>query len=122
MVLDGMALQEYPVNAGVHQGSILGPILFLLYVNDLPDDVICNVAIYADNTTVYSKCYQVSDLWEQLELASELESNLGGNVYWDSKWLVNLNAGKTELVSFDYRKNTGANGKWMGLFLKKNHL
>ena len=101
MVLDGMALQEYPVNAGVHQGSILGPILFLLYINDLPDDVICNVAIYADDTTVYSKCYQVSDLWEQLELASELESNLGGNVYWDSKWLVNLNAGKTELVSLD---------------------
>ena len=41
-----------------------------------PPDVICNIAIYADNTTLYSKHDQASDLWEQLELASELESDL----------------------------------------------
>ena len=72
VVLDGKSSQEYPVNAGVPQGSTL----FLLYINDLPDDVICNIAIYADDTTLYSKCDQASDLWQQLELASELESDL----------------------------------------------
>ena len=52
VVLDGKSTQEYPVNTGVPQGSILCPTLFLLYINDLSDDVICNIAIYADDTTL----------------------------------------------------------------------
>ena len=107
-VLDGKSSQEYPVNAGVPQGSILGLTLFLLYINDLPDDLVCNIAIYADDTTLYSKCNQASDLWQQLELASEFESDLRGTVDWGRKWLVDFNAGKAQLVSFDRSKNTGA--------------
>ena len=76
LVLDGKSLQEYPVNTGVPQGSILSPILFLLYINDLPDGVIYNTAIDADDATLYSKFDQAFDLWQQLELASELESDL----------------------------------------------
>ena len=108
VVLDGKSSQEYPVNAGVPQESILGPTLFLLYINELPDDVICNIAIYADDTTLYSKCDQASDLWQQLELASELESDLRDTVDWARKWLVDFNTGKTQLASFDPSKNTGA--------------
>ena len=71
------------------------------YINDLADDVICNNAIYANDTTLYSKCDQVSDLWQQLELPSELESDLQDTVNWGRKWLVDFNAGKTQLVLFD---------------------
>ena len=47
----------------------------LLYINDLPD-VISDIATYADDTSLYSKCDQASDMWQQLELVSELESDL----------------------------------------------
>ena len=107
LVLNGKLAQEYPVNAGVPQGSILGSKIFLIYINDLPDDVICNIAIYADDSTLYSKCDQISNLW-QLELAFGLESDLRDAVDWGRTRLVDLNAGETQLVSFDQSNNTGA--------------
>ena len=96
MVLSEKSSQEYPVNVGVPQGFVLGPTLLLIYINDSPDNFICNLTIYADDTTLCSKCDQASDniavyvddttlyskydqtsdLWKQLELASELESDL----------------------------------------------
>ena len=42
----------------------------LICINDLPHDVICNIDIYADDTTLYSRCDWTSDLWQQLELPS----------------------------------------------------
>ena len=101
-------MQEYPVNDGVPQESILHPTLFLININDLHDDVICNIANYADDTTLYSKCDQASDLWQQLELASEVESDLQNTVDWGKKWLVDFNAEKTQLVLFDQSNNTDA--------------
>ena len=64
VVLDEKSSQEYPVNAGVSYCSVLGSTLFLLYINDLPGDVICDIAIYVDDNTLYSKSDQSSDLWQ----------------------------------------------------------
>ena len=75
MVLDDKSSQEYPTNAVLSPGSILGPISFLLYIDELAD-VLCDITIYADDTTFYSKCDQASYLWQQLVLVSELEFDL----------------------------------------------
>ena len=108
MVLDGTSAKEYPVNVGLPQGSILGCILFLLYINGLPDNVIHNIPIFAYDTTLYPKCDRASDLWQQLELTSELESDLQDTVDWGRQWLVDFSAEKTQLVLFDWSNNTGA--------------
>ena len=55
-----------------------------------------------------------SDLWQSLELASELQPDLQDTVDWGWKWLVDFNARKTQLVSFDWSKNTGAIDVKMG--------
>ena len=47
--------QDYSANAGVSEDASFGPALFQLYINDLPDKFICNIAINADDTTLYSK-------------------------------------------------------------------
>ena len=52
--------------------------------------------------------HQASDLWQQLELASELESDLQGTVDWGKKCLVDFNAGKFKLVLFDRSNNNGS--------------
>ena len=59
VILNGKSSQEYPINAGVPQGSILSPKLFLPYINDLSDDVICNIGIYPD-IILYFNCDQAS--------------------------------------------------------------
>ena len=74
--------------------------------SDLPDDVICDIAIYADDTTLYSKCDQASNLWQQLELVSEFESDLRDTVDWGRKWLADFNTGKTQLVLLVCSNNT----------------
>ena len=56
VVLDGKSSQVYPVDAGVPQGSIFGPTIFLLYINDVPDDFICNITMHTKDNTLYSKC------------------------------------------------------------------
>ena len=74
-------LHSFLVHYVLHwKDSALVPTLFLLYINDFPDDVICNIAFYADDTALYSKCDQASDLWQQLELASKLQSDLRDTV------------------------------------------
>ena len=90
MVRNGKSSQEYPVNAAVSQRSILGPTHFLLYINDLPDDVICNIAIYADDTTLYSNCDR------HLICGNNLNWLLNLNLIYETLW---TGAGSGLLIS-----------------------
>ena len=111
VVLDGQSSRYYSINAGVPQGSILGPTLFLIFVNDLPDDILCKLAIYADDTTIYQslslpRSQKVcSGDWERLELAADLEYDLRSVTEWGERWLVSFNASKTKLLSINKYKN-----------------
>ena len=70
-----------------------------------------------------SKCGQPSDMWQLLELVSELQSHLRVTVARGRKWLVDFNAGKTQLVSFDRSDNMRAiDVKMDGSFLEEKNL
>ena len=108
VVLYGKSSQEYLVNAGDPQCSILCHAFFLLYINDLPDKVICYFAIYEDDTTLCSKCDQEFDL-------RLLNLNLTYKTLWTGagsglliSLLEKLNWFKTQVVWFDWSNNTGA--------------
>ena len=73
-------------------------VFYYTLVNNLPADVISNITVYADDTTLCSKCDQASNLWQELELVSEFESDIQDTVDLGKKWLIDFSAAKTELV------------------------
>ena len=100
VVLDGQSSDFFDVNAGVPQGSVLGPTLFLIFINDLPDHLSCNTGVYADDTTIYRSLKAgASSFFDKLELAAFLEDDLKVVSQWGRDWLVTFNASKTKLLS-----------------------
>ena len=83
-----------------HKAPFIFLTLFLWYMNDILHDDICNSAVCADGTTLYSKFDRGFGLWQQHELASKHKSDLWGIVYWASQCLVKFHAEKTHFVSF----------------------
>ena len=67
VTLSGQASSWTEVNAGVTQGSILGPLLFLIYMNDLHDDLSSNVKLFADDTSLFSVVHEFPELCQWLK-------------------------------------------------------
>ena len=83
VVINGSSSNSKPVTSGVSQGSVLGPILFLIYVNDMPEMVRCMVKLFADDTKLYSETRNQED-------QTTLQGDINNIVDWTDCWL-NLN-------------------------------
>jgi len=87
-----------PVISAVPQGSVLGPLLFLIYVNDLPDGIKNDMRMFADNTKIWSRIGGLTD-------CVQLQADLNQLHAWSDKWLLSFNPDKCKVmhVGHDYR-------------------
>lgn len=93
VVLNGTASTNIPVKSGVPQGSVLGPLLFLVYINDLPCNIKSHVRLFADDCVLYRKICSEQDRRILQEDLNQLSS-------WCQDWQMNINIRKTKVMSF----------------------
>ena len=99
VVLPGVMSNWVTVKAGVPQGSILGPLLFLLFINDIVSDIASNIRLFADDTTLYMI------VENPLTTAEVLNSDIHKISTWAKKWLVTFNPLKTESLIISRKVN-----------------
>ena len=87
VVLDGEQSGACPVLSGVPQGSVLGPCIFLMYINDMPDSIKSIIRLFADDTIMYLTITNHSD-------CQALQSDLTTLESWESEWLMAFNPEK----------------------------
>ena len=84
---------DLSVTSGVPQGSVLGPTLFLLYMNELTKVVICGVSLYADDTLLYS---EVNNDGDRLCF----QANINSLHAWSSEWKMSVDTDKCVVITF----------------------
>ena len=82
----------------------MGPTLFLVFINDLPNEVLTRIGIYSDDTSLYSSLGK-SGFFEKVESASEVEFDLRSIVEWGDRLLVTFNATKTKVLSLNRHRD-----------------
>ena len=86
------------ITAGVSQGSVLGPLLFLIYVNDISENLLSLTRLFADDSSLFVSASNLRDIEGLLNHDLILVSS------WAQQWLVNFNPNKTEAMLFSYRQ------------------
>jgi hypothetical protein len=100
VVLDGELSSTAPVTSGVPQGTVLGPALFLAYINDLPDHVSNSaVRLFADDCIMYRPIRSIND-------TTKLQQDLDGLSAWEEKWLMEFHPGKCYKLKVSHAKKT----------------
>ena len=85
VVLNGVQSNWVRLNAGVPQGSVLGPLLFLVYINDLTDNIFSNMELYADDSSLFARVSGVDSTHNQIE--NDLETIAA----WATQWKMLFN-------------------------------
>ena len=98
MILNGRSSQLSNVLSGVPQGTVLGPLLFLCYINDLPENITSRVKLYADDVLLYSPVSTTTD-------CQNLQKDLKRLVQWADRWQMNFNFTKCEMIRITNRIN-----------------
>ena len=99
VVVNGCTSGWIGVASGVPQGTVLGPILFLLYINDLPDVVDRPVRMFADDTKLFSRVASIHEV-------SQLQSDLEALALWSEMWLMPFNQDKCKVLHIGHSNPT----------------
>ena len=99
VVINGYSSNIKPVTAGVPQGSVLGPLLFLVYINDIVEGIESNIRLFADDTSIY---VIIDDPHDAAEC---LNNDLLKIANWAKTWKVEFNPSKTKTILFSRRSN-----------------
>ena len=98
VVIENSYSDEIAVTSGVPQGSVLGPILFLLYINDLPDRIKCQIRLYADDVVIYT------EVMGNTNFNSSLQANLDELSRWCNDWKMAINVDKCAIMRISRQK------------------
>ena len=96
MVINGKRSRWNNVSSGVPQGSVLGPLLFLIYIDDLDNGVLSNILKFADDTKCFRK---VNNVEEQMKLQRDLETM----THWAKQSKMEFNIGKCKVLHLGAR-------------------
>ena len=99
VVVDGCTSNWCCINIGVPQGSLLEPLLFLLYINYVSDNISCNIQQYADNTKLYS-------VITNYNVSTQFQEDLGRVTNWSKKWQLNFNVDKHKYMQIGHELST----------------
>ena len=129
VVLDGQASDPVPVLSGVPQGSVLGPVLFLIFINDLPDNIRSSVRLFADDCELYRNIKSPID-------CQILQDDLNSISQWETDWQMKFNVAKChsmrvtrhlpdKQILFDYtihqqKLEQAQSAKYLGLTITDN--
>ena len=97
VVLEGKTSASAPVTSGVPQGSVLGPLLFLCYINDLPSRVSSTPRLFTDECLLYRRINSPAD-------AVILQQDLDRLQKWEAAWLMQFNPDKCEVIGITNRR------------------